>query len=103
MQKEVAIMKKIRHQHLTKLFEVIDSPQDDKLFLVLEYVAGGQVMEWNEAECIYENERTGGPIEEDFAKKCTADMILGIEYRTYSISSYRILDTCSACEFYMSS
>jgi hypothetical protein len=33
VRKEIAIMKKIRHNNLIQLFEVIDNPTSDKLFM----------------------------------------------------------------------
>ncbi len=47
VQREVAIMKKLVHPHLVKLFEVIDDASKDALYLVLEYVPGGAIMEYN--------------------------------------------------------
>lgn len=33
-------MKKLAHTHLVKLHEMIDSPADDKMFLVLDLIRG---------------------------------------------------------------
>lgn len=38
LEREVAIMKKIDHPHLVKLFEVIDDPDDEKIYMVMEYM-----------------------------------------------------------------
>lgn len=38
------------HPHLVKLFEVIDDASKDALYLVLEYVPGGAVMEYSAEE-----------------------------------------------------
>eukprot|EP01065_Artemidia_motanka_P047736 TRINITY_DN7546_c0_g1_i1.p1 TRINITY_DN7546_c0_g1~~TRINITY_DN7546_c0_g1_i1.p1 ORF type:complete len:900 (+),score=196.22 TRINITY_DN7546_c0_g1_i1:70-2769(+) len=43
VQREVAVMKKLRHRNLVSLHEVIDDPDGDKIILVLEYVQGGPV------------------------------------------------------------
>ncbi|RHZ39214.1 hypothetical protein DYB26_001147, partial [Aphanomyces astaci] len=51
--KEVAIMKKLRHPNLTKLHEVIDDAEHDKMYLVLELVTGGQVMDWDQQAMLY--------------------------------------------------
>ena len=40
---EIAIMKKIQHPHVVRLTEVINDPNHDKVFLVMEYVSGGAV------------------------------------------------------------
>jgi len=36
-------MKKLRHQNVLRLFEVIDDPKCNKLYLVLEYLRGGDL------------------------------------------------------------
>lgn len=44
LEREVAIMKKIEHPHLVKLYEVIDDPEDDKIYMVMEYMQKGSIM-----------------------------------------------------------
>ncbi|KAA1107229.1 hypothetical protein PGT21_006928 [Puccinia graminis f. sp. tritici] len=41
---EVAIMKKIRHQNLVRLYEVLDVEGEDSLYMVMEYCPGGSLM-----------------------------------------------------------
>lgn len=38
---EVAILKKMEHQYITKLHEVIVDNEKSKVYLVLEYCGGG--------------------------------------------------------------
>eukprot|EP00049_Salpingoeca_infusionum_P012423 m.227500 g.227500 ORF g.227500 m.227500 type:complete len:591 (+) comp15179_c0_seq1:308-2080(+) len=42
--REVRIMKQVDHPNIVKLFEVIDTPE--RLFLVMEYAAGGEVFDF---------------------------------------------------------
>ena len=44
MMREVAVMKKVKHPNCVQLFEVIDDPKRNELFLVMEYVDGGVSM-----------------------------------------------------------
>ena len=44
VEKEIAIMKKLVHQNLVCLYEVIDDTEDDQLFMFMEYVELGPVM-----------------------------------------------------------
>ncbi|KAL4446517.1 hypothetical protein ABPG74_001258 [Tetrahymena malaccensis] len=44
LEREVAIMKKIDHPNLVKLYEVIDDPEDDKIYMVMEFVQKGSIM-----------------------------------------------------------
>ena len=39
------LLKKLNHPNVIKLFEVIDDPAHNSLFLVLEYVSDGQLMD----------------------------------------------------------
>mmetsp|Transcript_32573 Transcript_32573/g.74688 ORF Transcript_32573/g.74688 Transcript_32573/m.74688 type:complete len:568 (-) Transcript_32573:460-2163(-) len=41
--REVAVMKRLKHPHVVNLYEVIDDPDKDQLFLVLEFVSGGDL------------------------------------------------------------
>lgn len=44
LRKEVAIMKKLNHKNVIQLFEVIDDPDSDKMYFVMQYVAKGEVL-----------------------------------------------------------
>ena len=60
IKKEVAILKKARHPHVVSLFEVIDDEEFSKVYLVLEYVARGEIV-WRKptekAIALFERER----------------------------------------------
>ncbi len=43
LEAEIAIMKKMNHRNIVKLFEVIDDPGYNKLFIVMENIAGGAI------------------------------------------------------------
>jgi serine/threonine protein kinase len=43
MMKEVAIMKKIRHKHIVALYECIDDPESDTVYLVMQYIPDGPI------------------------------------------------------------
>ncbi|KAK5110769.1 hypothetical protein LTR62_005646 [Meristemomyces frigidus] len=43
VKKEVAILKKVRHPNVVALLEVIDDPTRKKVYIVLEYVARGEI------------------------------------------------------------
>ena len=50
VQREVAIWKKLKHPHVVHLFEVINDPGHDHLYLINEYVPGGCVLP--DEECV---------------------------------------------------
>ena len=43
IEKEIAVMKRLRHKNLVRLFEVIDDPSTQKLYLVLQYIKYGNL------------------------------------------------------------
>lgn len=73
IKEEIAIMKKLSHNNLVSLYEVLDDPDEDSLYMVLEMCKKGVVMKvgLDERAEPYQNE----------ACRCWfRDMILGIEY-----------------------
>ena len=42
--REIAIMKRLRHEHVVNLFDVLDDPNQNFLVMVLEYMPGGTVV-----------------------------------------------------------
>ena len=43
VQQEMAIMKKIDHPYILKLFEIINDPKETKIYLIIEYTKHGSV------------------------------------------------------------
>ncbi|KAF0700103.1 Aste57867_9382 [Aphanomyces stellatus] len=78
--KEIAIMKKLRHPNLTKLHEVIDDAEHDKMYLVLELVTGGQVMDWDQDSMLYNYLGTTDPAPEAIVQNCMVDIASALEY-----------------------
>ncbi|CAK3837654.1 Ca2+ calmodulin-dependent kinase [Lecanosticta acicola] len=73
IKEEIAIMKKLDHPNLVTLIEVLDDPQEDSLYMVLEMCKKGVVMK------VGLDERAE-PYEEEACRCWFRDMILGIEY-----------------------
>ncbi|KAF5380408.1 hypothetical protein D9615_004496 [Tricholomella constricta] len=72
IRREIAVMKKCRHANIARLYEVIDDPKQDKIYLAMEYLSGGQV-QWKDAE--------GKPIlSVEEIRHIIRDVILGLEY-----------------------
>ncbi|XP_051912558.1 calcium/calmodulin-dependent protein kinase kinase 1-like [Hippocampus zosterae] len=45
--REIAVMKKMQHSNMLRLYEVIINPTDDLLFLVMELCENGQLLDWD--------------------------------------------------------
>ncbi|OQR97984.1 kinase [Thraustotheca clavata] len=50
IKREIAIMKKLNHPNVLRLFEVMDDPHMNKLFLVLEYMQLGDLLSFQKAQ-----------------------------------------------------
>ncbi|EIN10094.1 kinase-like protein, partial [Punctularia strigosozonata HHB-11173 SS5] len=75
IKKEIAIMKKCRHAHVVLLYEVIDDPLFNKIYMVMEYLGGGEV-KWR-------NKNEEPVLRVDQARRITRDVVLGLEYLHY--------------------
>ena len=73
IKEEIAIMKKLNHHNLVSLIEVLDDPNEDSLYMVLEMCKKGVVMR------IGVNERAD-PYDAESCRTWFRDLILGIEY-----------------------
>eukprot|EP01018_Ginkgo_biloba_P014267 Gb_03216 [translate_table: standard] len=69
--REVAIMKQLDHPNIVKLVEVIDDPESDRFYMVLEYVEGG----W-----IFKGSGPPGGIGEGIGRKYFQDIVAGLMY-----------------------
>lgn len=41
VRREIAIMKKLNHENVIKLYEVIETTDGDKIYMVIDYAEGG--------------------------------------------------------------
>ncbi|KAI0851847.1 Pkinase-domain-containing protein [Daldinia vernicosa] len=73
IREEVAIMKKLDHPNLVQLFEVLDDPENDSLYMVLEMCKKGVVMKVGLDE-------QATPYDDEQCRLWFRDLILGIEY-----------------------
>ncbi len=75
---EIALMKKLNHANLCSLHEIIDDDDHDALYMVIEFVQNGQVMDFDTDTLSYK--RKGSVLTEDAAKHYFLDLVLGMEY-----------------------
>lgn len=74
IREEIAIMKKLYHPNVVNLFEVLDDPAEDSLYMVMEMCKKGVVMKVG-------LDSRADPYEEERCRLWFRDMVLGIEYR----------------------
>lgn len=89
IEREIAMMKRLQHPNLVQLFEVIDSVESDKLYMVLEYVSLGEILSHVEGTDTYRRMRyknkvkgltAGGYFDEDNAALYFVDIMHGLAY-----------------------
>ncbi|KAJ4477531.1 kinase-like domain-containing protein, partial [Lentinula aciculospora] len=74
IRKEIAIMKKCRHPHVVRLYEVIDDRKNEMVFMVMEYLGGGEIQYTSPSS-------PGIPIlTVEQTRRIMRDAILGLEY-----------------------
>lgn len=74
IKEEIAIMKQLHHPNLVSLIEVLDDPQEDSLYMVLEMCKKGVIMKVGLGE-------RADPYDNESCRYWFRDMILGIEFR----------------------
>ncbi|KAK0534445.1 hypothetical protein OC842_002634 [Tilletia horrida] len=73
IRQEIAILKKLNHPNVVKLYEVLDDPSQDGLYMVFENCPDGPVID------VHMHEQAQ-PLDEDVAREYFAQILLGIEY-----------------------
>lgn len=69
VEKEIAIMKKLVHPNLISLYDVLDSPESDRLYLVIEYCQMGEILTYQNDGSFRRkenNKEKEGPLAVDF-------------------------------------
>jgi len=80
---EIAVMKKLNHPNILKLFEVLDDPTGDSLYMVFE-LCDKPVMDIG-------MEHDTEPYTEAQARSIFGEAVLGLEYRTLLLGWWPIL------------
>ncbi|KAJ1910748.1 hypothetical protein IWQ60_010490 [Tieghemiomyces parasiticus] len=73
IKREVAIFKKLRHPHIVRLYEVLNDPDQDALYMVYEMCERGPVLDMG-------RDRTAAPLSEPTARTYFTMTLLGLEY-----------------------
>ena len=71
METEIAIMKKLNHPNVVSMFEVLDDPSVDKLYIVMEYMKNGPL-----SKLILKNKS----MDRELIRKYLRDIISGLSY-----------------------
>ncbi|KAJ2368633.1 hypothetical protein IW150_005358, partial [Coemansia sp. RSA 2607] len=76
VKREIAILKKCRHPNVVRLREVIDDAHARRIYLVIEYMDGGEI-KWRDED--------GLPaMDASEARSVFRDLVLGVEYLHYA-------------------
>jgi calcium/calmodulin-dependent protein kinase kinase 2 len=77
LKREIAILKKLEHPHIVKLFEVMDDPHHDIVYMVFELMKLGCVMDLS-------SKNPSNPFPEDRARLYFGQLLLAVEYLHYN-------------------
>ena len=83
-------MKKLNHPNLVSLIEVLDDPEEDSLYMVLEMCKKGVVMK------VGLNEKSD-PYDMESCRCWFRDLILGIEYCKFTVPLVEIVAEFVQC------
>jgi [calcium/calmodulin-dependent protein kinase] kinase len=75
VRKEIAILKKLKHDNVLKLFEVIDDRNSDELFIVLEYARDGPIF----------TRHSRLPVNESVLLSYMIDIVQGLDYLHHAV------------------
>jgi serine/threonine protein kinase len=70
---EMAVLKKLNHPNIVRLYEVLDDPSGDSLYMVFEMMHKGVLMD-------IQVDQVATPYSDDMARRYFKEMMLGIEY-----------------------
>ncbi|KAI5857230.1 kinase-like domain-containing protein [Tricharina praecox] len=77
IRREIAILKKIRHENVVRLLEVIDDDRSKKVYLVLEFVVKGEVVWRNTGDT---DDWFVPAMEIEAARRCFRDTVVGLDH-----------------------
>ena len=90
VQREIALMKKLSHPNLVQLYEVIDSPETDILYMVLEYMPLGEILTYQENTATFKRSESlrhkkidglmNGHFDEEHAALYFVDILHGLAF-----------------------
>jgi [calcium/calmodulin-dependent protein kinase] kinase len=80
IRREIAIMKKLRHRNIVPLHAVIDDVSSDKLYLIMEYVPNGELLQVETDPDKLEEGYLYKPLGEGMAAKVLQQLIDGLRY-----------------------
>ncbi|CAM0142812.1 hypothetical protein VKS41_002624 [Umbelopsis sp. WA50703] len=79
---ELAILKKLHHRNVVKLYEVLDDPSDDSMYMVFEMADKGVLMD-------IDLDKAATPYSEEVCRDYFIQMLLGIEFLHHNEIAHR--------------
>jgi serine/threonine protein kinase len=73
VQTEIAIMKKLRHRNVVALYEVIDDPTSNKLYLIMQYCEKGPIVHLRD-------DGTCDPLDDGLCRNYLRQLVSGLHY-----------------------
>ncbi|EWM27250.1 ser thr kinase [Nannochloropsis gaditana] len=80
MRNEIRIMRHLYHRNVVLLFEVINDPSEDSIFMIMEYLEGGISMDYDKKTKRFRSPLTGGVLPPPTACKLFFGLVAGLQY-----------------------
>ena len=77
---EMRVMKQLNHENVITLHEVIDDPDSEKIYLVIDYCEKGQVIDWDDTNMKFFSCREEKVLSESEISRIMVQAVTGIEY-----------------------
>jgi len=77
---EIYIMKKLNHEHVVRLHEVINDEKSEKIYLIMDYCALGQIIDWDDDKLEFFSKRTSKVLSEEELARIFWGTLSGLEY-----------------------
>ena len=80
VQREIAIMKKLRHENIIALHEVIDDPMSNKIYMVLELAAYGELMSLTDSGDVIPDEDGQTTLPKEEVRRVMRSVLAALRY-----------------------
>jgi [calcium/calmodulin-dependent protein kinase] kinase len=78
--RELEIMKRLNHKNVIRTIEIIDDPESEKLYMIMEYCSLGSIMDWRPATREFYSPWLKGNLEKHILRKFIQELVEGLMY-----------------------
>ena len=80
--KEIDVMNSVDYESIPKIKEVFEDDLEDKLYVIMDFIENGTLIDWDEEEQQFYNRLSKGThVEEEFLSKIALQLAKCLKYR----------------------